>query len=54
MGQVISEIAKYLPKLGEEAAMDSSVIRSHSNRNHKPVSDPAASSRRGKEAGVKI
>ena len=53
IGEVIWAIKEYLPELGEEVAVDSTVIPAHSNRNNKPVSDPDASSRRGNKAGAK-
>ena len=36
-------LAELLPGLGQKIAVDSSVVRSHSNPNRKPVSDPEAS-----------
>ena len=37
------EIASLLPDLGREVAVDSTVVRSHSNPNRKHISDPEAS-----------
>ena len=37
------QLAELLPDLGQKIAVDSTVVRSHSNPNRRPVSDPEAS-----------
>ena len=40
---LVDQLACLLPGLGQEVAVDSTVVRSHSNPHRKPVSDPEAS-----------
>ena len=53
IGETITELKEYLPELGEEVAVDSTGIPSHSNGNREPSSDPEASWRYCRKAGVK-
>ena len=51
--QITGELKKLLPDLGQEVAIDSTTVRSHSNPNRKRISDPEASWTAKNSAGAK-
>ena len=53
IGEPVTELKKYLPDLGCEVAVDSTKIRSYSNANRTPSSDPEASWGLRSKAGAK-
>ena len=51
--ETIERLREYLPDLGKEVAVDPTTIRSHSNGNRKPASDPDAAWGLGNKSGAK-
>ena len=51
--QVTGKLKKLLPDLGQDLAIDSTTVRSHSNPNRKRISDPEASWTAKNSAGAK-
>ena len=51
--EATNRIREFLPNLGEEIAVDATTIRSNSNGNRDPVSDPEAAWGIGNKAGAK-
>ena len=51
--EMIGHMTEYLPDLGKEVAVDATVIRSNSNGNRDPVSDPDAAWGIGNKAGAR-
>ena len=43
LANIVEKLAEYLPDLGKEVAVDSTVVQTNSNPNREPVSDPDAS-----------
>ncbi len=53
IGEMIGRIREYSPDFGKEVAVDATVIRSNSNGNRDPVSDPDAAWGVGNKAGAR-
>ena len=51
--ETIERLREYMPDLGKEVAVDPTTVRSHSNGNRKPASDPDAAWGLGNKSGAK-